>query len=196
MIIVGIDEVGRGALAGPVCVGVFVVDESNSLKILDNAPYGITDSKQITEKRRDVLFQYFLKCKKEKLCDFVIMSMGADKIDTFGISVCIKQMIEKGLEKLNLDTKSTLVLLDGGLKAPIAYDQKTIIKGDVTEFAISCASIVAKVYRDEHMKKQTHLYPDYGFGKHVGYGTQLHRDMIKKYGQSLLHRKTFCKNIT
>ncbi len=194
MKLVGIDEVGRGALAGPVCIGIFLVDEALISQIRDTAPHAITDSKQVTEKRRDALFQYFLKCKKEKLCDFIILSMTAEKVDRYGISLCIKEMIEKGLGTLELNLNATQVLLDGGLKAPVQYTQQTIIKGDVTEFAISCASIVAKVYRDEYMKKQGELYPEYGFEKHVGYGTLAHRQAIQKVGLSLLHRKTFCNN--
>ncbi len=195
MTVVGIDEVGRGALAGPVCIGIFIINEEHTAAIRDNAPCAITDSKQVTEKRRDALFAYFLKCKKEKLCDFVILSVTAEKIDRYGISVCIKEMIEKGLGKLALDLKTTHILLDGGLKAPVEYTQQTIIKGDVTEFAISCASIVAKVYRDEYMKKQSELYPLYGFENHVGYGTLAHRKAIQKVGPCVLHRRTFCKNI-
>ncbi len=194
MIFVGIDEVGRGALAGPMCIGLFVVDVQNSEQILTHAPHTITDSKQVTEKRRLTLQQYFLKCKKEKLCDFVIMSMSAEKIDRYGVSTCLKQMIEKGLEKLQLDPKVTTVLLDGGLIAPLQYTQKTIIKGDVTEFAISCASIVAKVYRDEYMKAQALICTGYGFENHVGYGTLSHRQAIEKWGLCELHRRSFCKN--
>lgn len=194
MEIVGVDEVGRGALAGPVCVGLFRVSSGNATMISSGAPFAITDSKQVTEKRRQVLSKYFLTCKKQGLCDFVVMSMSAEKIDQHGISICIKKMIEKGLEKLSSE-KDTLVLLDGGLHAPTRYNQKTIIKGDVTEFAISCASILAKVYRDTYMKRQAELHPAYGFENHVGYGTAAHQQAIRENGRCDLHRASFCKNI-
>ncbi len=192
MLIVGIDEVGRGSLAGPMCIGLFVVSDTCQSEIQKGAPSPITDSKQVTEKRRSLLMSYFLSCKKCKLCDFVVMSMSADKIDRYGISACLSQMIETGLMKLNVQLDDTIVLLDGGLKAPSQYKQMTIIKGDASEFAISAASIIAKVYRDQYMKKQAHVYPGYGFETHVGYGTLAHRQAIQKLGLSLLHRKTFC----
>lgn len=194
--LVGIDEVGRGALAGPMCIGLFLVDEKNIHQIQRGAPHVITDSKKTTENRRSHLMSYFLSCKKDTQCDFLVMSLSADKIDRYGISVCLSQMIKTGLVKLNIQMNDTIVLLDGGLKAPPQYKQMTIIKGDASEFAISAASIIAKVYRDEYMKKQSYIYPEYGFEKHVGYGTLVHRQAILKYGLTKIHRTSFCKNLT
>lgn len=192
--LVGIDEVGRGALAGPVCVGIFVIDQELLTDVIFHAPSEIRDSKKVSESKRNILADYFTRLKKEGVVEYQILSMTAQKVDEYGISVCIHNMIEKGLKNIVHSKESIIVKLDGGLHAPTEYIQETIIKGDDTEPVISCASIIAKVYRDTYMKKQSEVYPLYGFEKHVGYGTQAHRDAIKKNGLCMLHRKTFCRN--
>lgn len=192
--IVGIDEVGRGAFAGPVCVGICVIEQARLTEIISRSPFLIRDSKKVSQKRRDAIARYLSELKKQGVLEYYILSMSADKIDTYGIAVCIQKMIEQGLKKITHKTEDVYIKLDGGLYAPALYSQKTIVRGDDTEPVISCASILAKVYRDTYMKKQSSLYPQYGFEQHVGYGTQRHRDAIAKNGLSEIHRKTFCRN--
>ncbi len=199
--IVGIDEVGRGPLAGPmyICVfGYFENEEKNLKKILEN----IDDSKKISEKKREVFFEKISELKKEKKVFAEIFSCSALEIDKFGLSKCLKKMIEKGLEKILKDAdlpsanppQNFQIFLDGSLKAPEKYqNQKTIIGGDGKIFSISCASVTAKVKRDEYMKKITKNFPEYKFEKNKGYGTKEHRKAIAKIGISKIHRKTFCK---
>lgn len=184
--IVGIDEVGRGPLAGPVTVGLvcipvdFVFDE------------GITDSKKLTEKKRDAISKDLHILKKEEGIRFEILSASARDIDKKGIAVCIKDLIKKGLDDLGCDYDNTYIFLDGGLKAPEQFKhQETVIKGDSKIQVIGAASIVAKVHRDEYMTKQSQKYPEYYFEKHKGYATEVHRKSILKLGLSPLHRKTY-----
>ncbi len=189
--LVGIDEVGRGPLAGPVSIGVFVIEKRNQRKLsLAN------DSKKLTESKREELFLYFKKLKKEGLCDFVVVHESAKQIDKIGISACIKRAIKKGLSRIDKKPDDCVVRLDGSLKAPEEYkNQQTIIKGDSKEKVIGAASIVAKVTRDKYMIRQAKKYPEYGFEFHKGYGTKKHRDLIQKKGALELHRKTWLTNI-
>lgn len=217
--IVGIDEVGRGPLAGPVCVCAFLADKKSLNYIAKNCPVSIRDSKKMTVVKRQEVVKFISNLKKEGvskkgMCttqlvfDFEIISVSSKIIDNKGISFAIKFALEKALmllvsrnsdefEKEKSFNKFT-ILLDGGLKAPACFNhQETIIKGDDKEITISLASILAKEYRDNYMKKisKNKKYEDYGFDQHVGYGTKKHRDAIKKFGLSDIHRKSFCKNI-
>ncbi len=191
---IGIDEVGRGPIAGPVAIGAFV--------FLDNKakPYfkGVKESKQITEEKREEWFGIILKAKKEKLIDFAVVFQSEKIIDKKGISFAINKCIEQALNKINIETnikpENCKVLLDGGLKAPREYiDQKTIIKGDEKEQIIALASICAKVLRDRKMKEWGKKYSKYGFEIHKGYGTKTHYEAIGKYGLLDIHRKSFLK---
>jgi ribonuclease HII len=195
--IIGIDEVGRGSLAGPIFIGIFLSNQKNIGNIIKNSPYKITDSKKVTEKRRQEISKYLFEMKRKNLCDFEILSMNADKIDKYGISFCLKSMIKIGLEKINGKYKDDKlhIYLDGGLYAPDNFIQKTIIKGDELEPSISCASILAKVSRDDLMKKISKKYDLYFFEKNVGYGTREHIKKIKENGLSEIHRVSFCKNL-
>jgi ribonuclease HII len=199
--IVGIDEVGRGPLAGPVTVCV-VYCEANLYKKLKKdrrLPAVGLDSKKLSAKNRELyskILKTLIQGSSLDRLGFVIMSVSNKKIDEKGISFCIKMVITEGIKKLKLDPKQCEVLLDGGLKAPIDFkNQKTIIKGDEKEKIIAWASILAKVYRDALMLKIHKKYQAYGFADNKGYGTLEHRKAIKKYGLSLLHRKTFCRNL-
>lgn len=208
--IVGIDEVGRGPLAGPVTVGIVFCEENlyKKLKRDKNLPQLGKDSKKLSPELREKYSKYLksnykgapcnLKLQGAPLLDYFVVHTSNKMIDKIGIAVCIRKSIEKGLKKLiqGLPLDSVKILLDGGLKAPKEFkNQKTIIKGDEKEKIIAWASILAKVSRDELMRKAHKKYPDYGFHKHKGYGTQAHRTAITRYGFSVLHRKTFCKNI-
>ncbi|MEI6022467.1 MAG: ribonuclease HII [bacterium] len=192
--IVGIDEVGRGPLAGPVTLCAVVCSAEFYKKL---ARYeGLTDSKKLTEKNREHWYTLAKLMKAEGLISFVVVSKSNTHIDRYGISASIKTAVVACLEKLEIDPLHTKVLLDGSLHAPAIYiNQETIIKGDQKEKIISLASIIAKVTRDRYMVKIAKKYPVYGFDIHKGYGTKIHRDAIKKHGMSDLHRKSFCGKI-
>ncbi len=198
--IVGIDEVGRGPLAGPVTICVVACDEKlyNKLKKDKNLPPLGKDSKKLTPILREQYYNTLKKIQGESLDKFgcVVVSVSNKEIDKKGISFCIKKAISMGIKKLKLDPKQCEVLLDGGLKAPKEFlKQKTIIKGDEKERIIAWASILAKVSRDSLMCRVAKKYPQYGFEIHKGYGTKKHRENTKKYGLSGIHRKSFCRNI-
>lgn len=194
-VIVGIDEVGRGPLAGPVTVCVTVCEE-NVYKILKkdkNLPKSGKDSKKLKAEDREKYEKILKQLAKEKKIYFSVCHVSNRLIDTKGISFCIKKALSNGLIKLKV-SKTSQILLDGGLKAPAEFkNQKTIIKGDEKEKIIAWASILAKVSRDLLMKNSIKKYPNYGFEVHKGYGTLRHRENIKKYGISPLHRKTYVK---
>lgn len=187
--IVGIDEVGRGPIAGPVSVGVFVWKSSSRIPVLKRIK--IKDSKQMSPLSREKTFEEVQKWVKCGNALYEVVSVKAEVIDAKGIPYAIRNAIASGLAKLAVPP-SARILLDGGLKAPKEYlFQKTIIKGDQKEKVISLASICAKVTRDEYMKKQSKKYPAYGFHAHKGYGTKAHYESISKHGLTPLHRKSF-----
>jgi len=198
--IIGIDEAGRGPLAGPVTVGVFGARDnlrSTLIKILGGR---IKDSKQLSPTKREAIFEKLLESKKEGKVDFAISHVSNKIIDKIGISKSISQAISNSLKKLHHTSKYNgshcIVRLDGLLKAPKEYkNQKTIIGGDAKDVFIACASIVAKVTRDRLMCQLAKKYPKYGFEIHKGYGTVQHRKLIKKHGISALHRVSFCSRI-
>lgn len=195
--IIGIDEVGRGPLAGPVAVGACLISVSKIKNLLDEGFFkGIRDSKKLSEKKREEWLSKIKKLKAKGDLDYFVAFVGNKIIDKKGISQCIKTAIKISLKKLKAEPSKTMVLLDGGLKAPEEFkNQKTIIKGDEKEPIISLASIVAKVARDRKMVEYSKKFPQYGFEIHKGYGTALHCQKIRENGLSELHRKSFCKNI-
>lgn len=189
--LIGIDEVGRGPLAGPVAVGAFVFLTKESSKFFK----GVKESKQLTEEKREEWSKKIKEIQKQGHINFFVTFQSEKIIDTKGLSFAIRNALKISLKKLKIDPKEALVLLDGGLKAPREYiHQKTIIKGDAKEKVIALASICAKVMRDRKMKKIGKKYPEYGFEIHKGYGTGRHREAIQKYGMCILHRRSFCKN--
>lgn len=195
--IFGIDEAGRGPIAGPVSVGVFrsdlsIVDLKKSIK---KTGLKLRDSKKLTHKEREIWFLQIQKWKDEGKCDFNITLISAKIIDKKGIVFAINKSLHSSLYNLKPKT-SHLILLDGGLKAPKEFKkQKTIIKGDEKEPVISLASICAKVTRDRYMDKISKKYPKYNFYIHKGYGTKSHYEAIYKYGVTDIHRKTFLKKV-
>ena len=190
--VVGIDEVGRGPLAGPVAIGAFKMPINFNAKSFGK----IKDSKKLSPEKREEILAKLKILKKEKAVDFFVCYESAKKIDELGLSKAIKNCIESGFKKLKVKPEECLVLLDGGLKAGDKYkNQKTIIRGDEKERAIAFASIVAKVSRDALMCKLAKKYPEYCFEIHKGYGTKKHRELIRKNGLSFEHRKSFCRNI-
>lgn len=188
--IVGVDEAGRGPLAGPVYVGAYAIPATGfDMRQLAR----VRDSKQLTQKARE---EQYKKITGARGVRYGVASSSAHVIDTRGIVFAVQRALGRALEKLSLTPGNCLVLLDGGLKAPQEYlYQKTIIRGDATEKVIGAASILAKVTRDKKMCSIARKYPLYGFDIHKGYGTSKHRVCIKKHGMSQEHRRTFCKNI-
>ncbi len=190
--LIGIDEAGRGPLAGPVAVGVFIIKKGTKSKVLKECK----DSKQCSVEFREYLYK---ELKNESLNLKSAFSVGfasAKYIDEYGIVKAIKKAMEISLnrleKKLNLNPKDCEVFLDGSLKAPAKYkNQKTIIKGDSLIPLISAASIVAKVTRDRLVTLKSKLYPGYNLHIHKGYGTLKHRKAIKKHGLSSFHRHSF-----
>lgn len=189
--IVGIDEVGRGPLAGPVTVCVVACEQNLYAKLKRDKrlpPLG-KDSKKLSPVSRDE----YAKVLKNVDMLHAVVHVSNKMIDAKGISFCIKKAMSGGLRKLRLDPKQCDVRLDGSLHAPQEFiKQKTIIKGDEKEKIIAWASILAKVSRDSLMTRASKQFPRYGFEVHKGYGTLLHRKAIVKYGLSTIHRQTFC----
>jgi ribonuclease HII len=190
--IIGIDEAGRGPLAGPVSVGVCIVPIDFDFKIFEN----LKDSKRLSEKRRVEILKHMKELQKEAKLNFSVALISNKLIDDRGIVYAIESGIKSLLNKINTEPSKVKILLDGGLRAPEEYIfQETIIRGDESEPVISLASIAAKVTRDLHMIKLAADYPEYKFEVHKGYGTKAHRELISKHGMSIVHRRTFCKNI-
>ncbi|MEK7642628.1 MAG: ribonuclease HII [Patescibacteria group bacterium] len=200
-LIIGVDEAGRGPLAGPVTVGAFVAGKRAGNSILKNI-FGdkLRDSKKLTPNKREEIYKKFLELQKAKKIGFSVSHISNKVIDKQGISKAIQLGVNRSLNKLHHtflgEGDPPQFRLDGLLKAPPKYkNQKTIIKGDEKDVFIACASIVAKVSRDALMCRLASKYPQYGFAIHKGYGTALHRKLIKKLGTCPLHRFTFCKKI-
>lgn len=197
--IIGIDEVGRGPLAGPVGVGVVIVSGNFDWSLIK----GVGDSKKVTVKNREAIFQQSESLKQANKLDYSVSLVDSSTIDKIGIVPAIKQAMTIALKEvidklIDIDFNKVIVKLDGGLKAPPEYiNQETIIKGDDKELVIGLASIIAKVTRDEYMDKLSKKseFSLYGFEKHKGYGTKVHREMLTKHGMSSQHRRSFCKNI-
>lgn len=190
--VIGIDEVGRGPLAGPVAVGVCLLP----IEMTRSKFRGIRDSKQLTAKMRE---EWLEKMHKMNL-NFSVTLVSNRVIDERGIVFAIKQAMKDSLEKIEKmvghKPRECMVLLDGGLHAPAKYIfQKTIIKGDEKVHSISLASIAAKVTRDAHMCEMAKIYPDFGFEFNKGYGTHRHILKIKERGITSIHRKSFLKKI-
>jgi ribonuclease HII len=184
--VIGIDEVGRGALAGPVAVGAVLMSAHLSWDDFEN----LKDSKKLSEKKRE---EWFEKVRTSDVLVFAVEMVGADFIDKEGIVPACLRASYIAVSSFDIDHKETEVLCDAGLYVPEEWIQKSIIRGDESEVAIALASIVAKVTRDRLMVELSKKYPKYGFERHKGYGTQFHRDAINNLGLVNIHRKTFCK---
>ena len=191
--VVGIDEVGRGPLAGPVSVAAVAIEKRFYEEILGEFK-DLKDSKKTSANLREKWLKKIDKFPKSIF--YSVSLVGNIAIDKKGIVRAIEISLSRSLGKLDLKPDKCEVLLDGSLKAPKKFkNQKTIIRGDEKEKIIAMASIVAKVYRDKHMKYQAGLFPLYGFEKHKGYGTKEHIKKIKKYGASDIHRLSFLNNL-
>ena len=190
--IIGIDEVGRGPIAGVVTIGVVVVPQY----ITKCHFRGVRDSKQLTARAREQWVEKIQEKQTRGIVSYTVASTGNNCIDDIGISRSIQHAINRALRRFDVDPRHTLVLLDGGLKAPEVFPfQKTIIGGDQKEFVIALASIVAKVSRDRKMVRLAKKYPEYGFEQHKGYGTRKHFLQIATHGLCPLHRRSFLDGI-
>ena len=202
--VLGVDEVGRGPLAGPVAVGVALVPAQFDWGQIE----GVTDSKRLSSKKREVIAAKAAALKERRLLFCSVAMVSAQKVDEIGISAAIQQALIGSLKRCaahlleisgtSVDWGRVAVKLDGGLYAPsYCCKQETIVKGDVLEPSIGLASIVAKVERDTYMCKRASETPymGYGFERHKGYGTVQHRSSIAKQGLSAEHRRSYCKNI-
>lgn len=191
-VIVGVDEAGRGPLAGPVSVGVVKVNSDFDWDLIP----GVGDSKQISPKKRAVVFLRAKELKEAGQLDFCVEMVAARVIDEKGIVFAIKLAMSRAIESLQLKPEECVIKLDGSLHAPAEFQQETIIKGDSKEKIIGLASICAKETRDAYMlrKSKESTFAPYQFETHKGYGTKAHREAIKKNGLSKEHRASYCQN--
>lgn len=185
--IAGVDEVGRGPLAGPIVTAAVILnlDYEND----DNFILGINDSKKLSQKTREELYKIIV----EKSVDYSISVIDNNLIDEKGIAWCNNQSFINNIEGLNIAPH--MVLSDGYRIRNFNINNEAVIKGDNRSASIACASIIAKVYRDRLMVKYAEKYPQYGFDNHVGYGTEKHVEAIKKNGICEIHRKSFLRKI-
>ena len=180
--ICGIDEVGRGCLAGPVYSAAVVLDQNTNFEYKDF--YQINDSKKLSEKKREKLFDYIIDISK-----FGIGICSVEEIDHLGIQEAVKVSMIRAVESLEIQPDHLLI---DNMKLELDIPQTSIIKGDQISKSISSASIIAKVSRDNLMKNQiSNNYPMYKFEKNKGYGTKEHMDAIKTFGITKQHRKSF-----
>ncbi len=177
--IAGVDEVGRGCLAGAVVAAACILDLSKPL------PEGLNDSKKISKKKRETIAEEL----KENVLAYSIAQVEADEIDRINILQATKKAMRLAIE--NLRPQADFLLIDALELKDVNLPQKGIIKGDATSASIAAASILAKTYRDNLMCQLDAKYPEYGFAKHVGYGTKAHFEAIKIYGACEIHRKSF-----
>lgn len=178
--ICGIDEAGRGPLAGPVSVCAVIMP-------MDEMIDGVNDSKKISEKKRAELLERI----KEKAVSYKCVMLDNTVIDEINILEATKRAMKEAVQGLSISPD--LVLIDA-VKLDLPYETRSIIKGDATSYAIACASIIAKVERDKVMEEMDKTYPEYRFKKHKGYGTKAHIEAIKTFGPTPIHRKTFIRN--
>lgn len=190
--ICGIDEAGRGPLAGPVVVASVIMPEGSMIE-------GVNDSKKVSEKKREKLYEQII----EEAVAYGVGIIDQNEIDRInilnatkeGLTLCIKEL-EKDLKEKNRGIeKPEIILVDALTKIDTDHiPYQSIIKGDAKSYSIAAASIIAKVTRDRIMRQWDEVYPEYGFANHKGYGTAMHISAIKQYGICPLHRKTFVKN--
>lgn len=193
--IVGIDEVGRGPLAGPVCIGLCVAPAQKS-HVIWKILKGVKDSKKLSEVERHLWLSQMNDLQNAGAISYFTSFVSNSIIDRKGIAYAVRLAIKRTIEKAKLDPKNCEIRLDGSIYAPKEFlNQKTIIKGDEKEPIIALASIVAKVRRDNRMKRLAKKYPGYGFEIHKGYGTNKHIKALKKYGPSDIHRRSFIAKI-
>ena len=181
-VVCGIDEAGRGPLAGPVCAAAVILPTDMEIE-------GLNDSKKLTEKKREALFDVV----KEKALAYSIVMVDEKVIDEINILQATLLAMRRAVETLEI--KPDAALIDGNQKPGLGIEERTVVKGDAKSMSIAAASILAKVSRDRFMLELDEKYPQYQFAKHKGYGTKLHYECIEQFGISPVHRLTFLKKI-
>ena len=181
-LICGIDEAGRGPLAGPVVVGAVILPENSFIE-------GVNDSKKVSEKKREKLYEEIVK----ESIDYSVGIVDQKTIDEINILNATKLGVKLALE--GLKQKPEIIMVDALNNIDtLGIPYISVIKGDAKNYCIAAASIIAKVTRDRIMREWDEVYPAYGFAKHKGYGTAEHIRIIKEIGPCILHRKSFIKN--
>ena len=178
----GVDEAGRGPLAGPVCAAAVILPENTIIE-------GVNDSKKLSEKKREALFEVI----KAEAVSYSIAYASVEEIESMNILNATMLAMKRAVE--GLDVKADYAMIDGNRLPDLCIDSEFIIKGDAKSMSIACASILAKVSRDRLLYKYAEEYPMYGFDKHKGYGTKAHTAAIKEFGPCPYHRMSFLKKI-
>ena len=185
-LVCGCDEAGAGPLAGPVYAAAVVLS-------MDVALPGLNDSKKLTEGMREKLFPLI----QQQAVSWAVASVSAEEIDRTDILSARIKAMQMAIE--GLQPSADYALIDGnrdrGKQAAITLEHTCIVKGDSLSASVAAASILAKVSRDRYMVEMAHRYPEYGFERHKGYGTKLHYQMLREYGLSPIHRRTFLKSL-
>ncbi len=178
----GVDEAGRGPLAGPVCSAAVILLRNT---VID----GVNDSKKLSEKKRDALFDVI----KSKAISYCVAYASVEEIESMNILNATMLAMQRAVA--GLDVKADYAMIDGNKVPDLNIDCESIVKGDAKSMSIACASILAKVSRDRLLYEYAEKYPEYHFEKHKGYGTALHREMLQKYGPCPIHRISFLGKI-
>lgn len=186
-LLIGVDEAGRGPLAGPVAVGIVAVPPGFDVRA--EFP-GITDSKLLGARKRENIFEAAALRAQQGDILFRVKFSAHTYIDRFGITRAVRKAAWRGIREL-ADASESTILLDGLLRAPKEYFQRTITGGDLKVPVISLASVLAKVERDRLMERLSALYPQYGFEAHKGYATPEHRLALRRHGLCEIHRRTY-----
>lgn len=176
--ICGIDEAGRGPLAGPVCAAAVILPKNTIIE-------GVNDSKKLSEKKREALFDVI----KDTALSYCVAYASVEEIESMNILNATMLAMKRSVDGLNV--KADYAMIDGNRMPRLEVESECIVKGDAKSMSIACASILAKVSRDRLLYKYAEEYPQYHFDKHKGYGTKLHVEAIKKYGPCPYHRMSF-----
>lgn len=180
--ICGVDEAGRGPLAGPVCAAAVILPKGEIIK-------GVNDSKKLTEKKREALYDVI----KEKAVAYSIAFASVEEIEEMNILNATMLAMKRAVE--GLEVPADYAMIDGNKIPDLNIPAECVVKGDANSMSIAAASILAKVTRDRLCAEYESEYPQYGFAKHKGYGTKQHREMILKYGPCKIHRMSFLKKL-
>ena len=181
-LVCGVDEAGRGPLCGPVCAGAVILPRDLVIE-------GVNDSKKLSEKKREELFDII----KEKALYYGVGFASPEEIDELNILNATMLAMNRAVE--NCGVKPDMLIIDGNCNKGINYDSVTVVKGDAKSMSIACASILAKVTRDRLMTQLAKEYPVYQLEKHKGYPTTLHISLVREYGPCEIYRKSFLKKI-
>ncbi len=181
-LVCGVDEAGRGPLAGPVCAAAVILPPDTIIE-------GVNDSKKLSEKKREQLFDVVI----EKSLAYCIAFGSVEEIEEHNILATTLNTMKRAVEGLSVQAEYAII--DGNKLPPLDIPCEYVIKGDAKSMSIAAASILAKVSRDRLMLEYAKEYPQYCFEKHKGYGTKLHTEMILKYGPSKIHRMSFLKKL-